>query len=158
MTLDGEVAMRRMRWWDLPQVVVLDQQLFPETAWTSAMFWSELAGVPDTRDYLVLGDGADVVGYAGLMTIAHEATVQTLGVATSAQGTGLGRRLLDALVALAQDRAATQVWLEVREDNVGAQRLYAAAGFDVASMRHDYYGTGRHALIMRRRLGAGVPS
>jgi [ribosomal protein S18]-alanine N-acetyltransferase len=158
MTQDADVVMRRMRWWDLPHVVDLDQQLFPETAWTSAMFWSELAGVPSTRDYLVLDDGAEVVGYAGLMTLAHEATVQTIGVARPRQGTGLGRRLLDALVALAQDRAATQVWLEVREDNTGAQRLYAAAGFAVGSRRHDYYGAGRDALIMRLRLGGGSSS
>jgi [ribosomal protein S18]-alanine N-acetyltransferase len=144
-----------MRWWDLPQVGELDQQLFPDTAWTSAMFWSELAGVPDTRDYFVLHDARGVVGYGGLMTLGRESTVQTIGVAPAMQNEGLGRKVLDALLAQARERGASSVWLEVREDNTAAQRLYAAAGFSPSSMRHDYYGAGRHAVVMRFRIGEG---
>ena len=147
-----------MRWWDLPAVVELDTHLFPETAWTSAMFWSELAGVPQTRDYVVAHVGAEVVGYGGVMTVAGEATVQTLGVAPARQGCGLGRRLLVELVAAARRRSATQVWLEVGDDNHVAQRLYASAGFTAASARRDYYGAGRDARVMRLRLSRDAAS
>jgi ribosomal-protein-alanine N-acetyltransferase len=154
MSTDDSVTMRRMRWWDMPHVVALDAQLFDDTAWTSAMFWSELAGVPKTRDYLVLESAADaaVVGYGGVMTVAGEATVQTLGVAQERQRHGLGWQLLDALIACARRRNASMVWLEVRDDNAAAHRLYASAGFEREAVRADYYGIGRPALIMRKRL------
>jgi ribosomal-protein-alanine N-acetyltransferase len=150
----SHVTLRRMRWWDLPDVVALDAQLFDDTAWTSAMFWSELAGVPQTRDYLVLESQAEsaVVAYGGIMTVAGEATIQTLGVARPRQRHGLGRQLLAALVASARERNASMVWLEVRDDNAAAHELYASAGFARVAVRADYYGPGRPALIMRKRL------
>lgn len=153
-TVSTHVTLRRMRWWDLPDVVALDTELFDDTAWTSAMFWSELAGVPATRDYVVLEVADDhlLVGYAGVMTVADEATVQTLGVARSWQRQGLGRRLLGALIERAQARGASQLWLEVRDDNVNAQHLYRVTGFEQEAVRPDYYGPGRPAVIMRKRL------
>jgi [ribosomal protein S18]-alanine N-acetyltransferase len=154
MNTDDSVTLRRMRWWDLPEVVALDAQLFDDTAWTSTMFWSELAAVPQTRDYLVLESGGDaeIVGYGGVMTVAGEATVQTLGVAWQRQRHGLGRQLLEALIACARRRHASMVWLEVRDDNAAAHQLYASAGFEREAERADYYGIGRPALIMRKRL------
>jgi len=152
------LQIRRMRWWDLPRVVELDAALFPDTAWTSAMFWSELAGVPHTRDYVVAHAVDGIVGYGGVMTVARDATVQTLGVAPSWQRQGLGRRILDDLVVRARQRLATQVWLEVGRDNLAAVALYAAADFAPVSVRRDYYGAGRDAVIMRRRLHQDVSS
>jgi ribosomal-protein-alanine N-acetyltransferase len=148
------VRLRRMRWWDLPDVVALDTELFDDTAWTSAMFWSELTGVPESRDYVVLeaGEPRTVIGYGGVMTVAGEATVQTLGVGRAWQGRGLGRRLLDQLIERAAARGAAQLWLEVRDDNINAQRLYRASGFEQEAVRPDYYGLGRPAVIMRKRL------
>ena len=145
-------VLRRMRWWDVDPVVQLDAELFGPTAWTAAMLWSELSGVPQSRDYLVAVDGKVVVGYGGLMTASGESTIQTIGVAPSAQRTGLGRRILDELVAAARRRASTWVWLEVSVENAGAQRLYTAAGFEPVARRRDYYDVGRDAVVMRCRL------
>ena len=155
-----EVVVRRMRWWDVAPVVALDAELFGDTAWSPALFWSELAGVPQTRDYLVAttGDGTDaeqIVAYGGLMTVARESTVQTLGVAPAWQRAGLGRRVLRALVSAARRRSATDLWLEVARENLGAQALYRAEGLTAVSTRSSYYGVGRDAVIMRGRLSRG---
>ncbi|MEU4685161.1 GNAT family N-acetyltransferase [Streptomyces xinghaiensis] len=45
-----------MRWWDIPAVLDLECEMFPEDAWTEGMFWSELAharGRDASRRYLV---------------------------------------------------------------------------------------------------------
>ncbi|WP_233518639.1 GNAT family N-acetyltransferase [Streptomyces corynorhini] len=45
-----------MRWWDIEPVLALEQELFPEDAWSQGMFWSELAharGPRATRRYVV---------------------------------------------------------------------------------------------------------
>jgi ribosomal-protein-alanine N-acetyltransferase len=150
------VEVGRMRWWDIEDAHALETSLFPDP-WSIETFWSELAHVPETRHYLVARDGADLLGYAGLSaTGGHggQADVQTLAVAREAQGRGLGRRLLDDLVAEARRRRATEVLLEVRAENAPAQALYAAAGFERIAVRRGYYrpgGTDAHVLRLRLR-------
>lgn len=154
MTGEG-IELRRMRWWDLDAVAAIERQLFPQP-WSGETFLSELAYVPESRYYLVAEQASEVVGYAGLRAVPPEADVQTLAVAPAAQGRGVGRRLLDALLAEAARRGCTQVFLEVRSDNDPAAALYAARGFERIALRHGYYGPGQDAVIMRRRTTAGA--
>jgi ribosomal-protein-alanine N-acetyltransferase len=143
-----------MRWWDAAPVAALEQQLFPRDAWSPETVWSELAAVPETRWYVVAVAGAEVVGYAGLFVSPPEADVQTLAVSPRAQRTGLGGRLLDALVGEAERRGCRSIMLEVAADNEPARRLYRRAGFEAVSRRSRYYPDGTDALVLRRRLVA----
>lgn len=153
--MSDEIALEPMRWWDIPAVAELERRLFPRDPWSVEAFWTELAGVPETRHYLVARSAAgDVEGYAGLFVVRDEANIQTLAVAERMQGTGLGRRLLDALLAEADRRGCRVVFLEVRAENEPARRLYGRAGFEVIGRRRDYYGRGADALVMRRFIDA----
>jgi ribosomal-protein-alanine N-acetyltransferase len=139
-----------MRWWDIDAVVLLEQELF-EDAWSAEMFWSELAQA-ETRTYIVLEDDGSIVGYAGLAELPDASFVQTIGVTASRQGEGLGRRLLVALLRDAARRGSDEVALEVRIDNLAAQRLYAAYGFTALGVRRGYYQpSGTDALVMSVR-------
>src|SRR5205823_3688349 len=79
---------------------------------------------------------------------------------------GVGRRLLIALIDLAEELRASRVTLEVRTGNQAAQALYAELGFEVAGRRGNYYtDDGEDALVMTtaslrsprmRRLVAGA--
>jgi len=146
--------MRPMRWWDVEQVAALEAELFPHDPWSAEQVWSELAHVPDSRWYAVEEDDAGIAGYVGLMAVPPEGDVQTVAVAPRAQGTGLGRRLLGALLDEAARRGCTQVFLEVHDTNEPALRLYERAGFEKQGRRRDYYGPGLDALVLRRRLRA----
>jgi len=73
-------------------------------------------------------------------------------VARSAQGRGIGRVLVSALVGHARERGASQLHLEVRADNTAARALYEALGFGQVGRRRDYYGRGRDAVLMALRL------
>jgi ribosomal protein S18 acetylase RimI-like enzyme len=46
------------------------------------------------------------------------------------RGKGLGRALLEHLLAFAQEQGYCKVTLEVREDNIAAQTLYQSLGFE----------------------------
>jgi ribosomal protein S18 acetylase RimI-like enzyme len=48
------------------------------------------------------------------------------------RGKGIGRQLMDAIVAEAEKRKCSRVTLEVRKDNIKAQNLYQSLGFDEA--------------------------
>lgn len=149
----GAVRLRPMRWWDLEPVQVLETELFPD-AWSPETFWSELAGVPQTRHYLVAEAGPAIVGYAGLAVVGHQADVQTLAVAPAARGRGVGGRLLDELIAEARRRSAGEVLLEVRPGNEAALALYAGRGFEQIAVRRGYFAPdGADAHVLRLRLG-----
>ena len=150
------IILRPLRWWDVEAVQALDADLFGPTAWTPAMFWSELAAGP-TRWYVVAEsaapDGAgELAGYAGLLVPGPEADVQTIAVAPAAQGRGVGTLLLRALTARAARSGANSLLLEVRADNAPAIALYEREGFERISVRRRYYQPGDvDAGIMRRR-------
>ena len=151
------VTLRPMRWWDLEAVAGLEPVLFPDDAWSPELLWSELAGVPDSRTYLVAEANGEVVGYAGLWAHGEAADVPTVAVATHAQRRGPGGRLLRALVEDAERRGVGEVVLEVRADDAAALELYRIAGFERVGVRRGYYAGGRvDALLLRRRRGPGA--
>ncbi|MBW1596997.1 ribosomal protein S18-alanine N-acetyltransferase [Streptomyces sp. JJ38] len=149
-----------MRWWHVEPVLALEQELFPEDAWSTGMFWSELAHArgPGATHHYTVAEAADgrLVGYAGLATtVDGTGDVQTIAVAPDQQGTGLGARLLADLLAAATAFECHQVLLEVRVDNLRAQRLYERYGFVPVGVRRGYYQPGNvDALVMRREHGA----
>ncbi|WP_262704943.1 MULTISPECIES: ribosomal protein S18-alanine N-acetyltransferase [Streptomyces] len=147
-----------MRWWDLERVMELEEELFPEDAWSRGMFWSELAharGREATRHYVVAEDvvaedGPRLVGYAGLAVVDRTGDVQTIAAARDQWGTGLGARLLTDLLTAATAFECREVLLEVRVDNARAQRLYERFGFEPIGIRKGYYQPGNvDALVMR---------
>ena len=129
------ISLEPLDWWDIPALVQLEATLFPgDSPWSAEMFWSELAA---GHHYVVHRDNAGLIdGYAGLMVVADEAQVQTIGVRPDAQGRGLGRALLRHLMRVADRR---RVLLEVRTDNVKALALYDSEGFVRLGIRRRYY-------------------
>ncbi|MDQ1647907.1 MAG: [ribosomal protein S18]-alanine N-acetyltransferase [Cryptosporangiaceae bacterium] len=144
-----------MRWWHIERLEPIELELFGAERWPAATFWSELAEA-STRYYRVLADGpgpddGDIVGYGGLCTYGDESWVQNIAVTGSRQGQGLGALLLDDLLAEAARRRSVHVALEVRADNVRAQRLYARRGFEQVAIRRGYYQpSNTDALVMVR--------
>ena len=145
------VTLRRMRWWDIPAVLRLEELLFVEDAWSDAMFWSELAE-RDTRHYVVAADADEVVGYAGLCAYAvDQCFVQTIGVDPAYQRRGIGARLLQDLVDESERRGCRMLDLEVRDGNDPAIAMYERFGFRAIGRRRGYYQpSGADAIVMRR--------
>ncbi|MDR2139535.1 MAG: GNAT family N-acetyltransferase [Tannerella sp.] len=76
--------------------------------------------------------------YCGLLTaFEHFSTftaqpminIHDLIVLKAYRGQGIGRQLMNALIAEAENRHCSRVTLEVRQDNLAAQRLYRKLGF-----------------------------
>ena len=143
------VELAELRWFHIEAVLPIEDELFGEERWSAAMLWNELA---NGHHYLVALEGERVLGYAGLAVAPpDEAWIQNLGVRKDAQRRGLGRLLLEALLAEAQRRGVRQILLEVAVDNGPAQKLYAGYGFEVVGVRRGYYQpSNTDALVMMR--------
>jgi len=83
----------------------------------------------------------------GLWWAADDCLLEDLFVTEAARGRGLGRELVEAVIALARERGCRRVELDVNEDNAGALALYRSVGFDA---QDDRYG-GRN-LFARLHL------
>jgi ribosomal-protein-alanine N-acetyltransferase len=144
------VKLGRLRWWHIDDVLPIEADLFGSEQWSPAMFWNELA---NGRFYLVAAaDDGSVLGYAGLAVAPpDEAWVQNIAVRRDAQRRGIGRLLLEALLAEAARRGVRSTLLEVAADNAPAQRLYAVYGFEPIGVRRGYYQpSNTDALVMQR--------
>jgi ribosomal-protein-alanine N-acetyltransferase len=148
------VRLRGMSKGDLAAIMALEQELFPEDAWTRQMFAAEFAQPASRRLYLVAEEGKELVGYAGMMfTGGSQADVVTLAVDPARWGQGTGTALLTALVDEAGKRGCAEVLLEVREDNPRARQLYLRHGFTEVGVRRGYYQpSGVDAVVMRKEL------
>lgn len=143
------ITLRPMRWPDIEAVHAIETSVFKVDPWTAEQFWGELA--QPTREYVVADVDGAIIGYAGAYLLAPDADVQTIAVSPAAQGKGVGRLLLEQLIAIAVDAHCSQLLLEVRSDNESAIAMYERFGFEAISTRRDYYATGVDARIMRLR-------
>lgn len=100
-----------------------------ESAQPQEFFLQRLAGSTVFGGF----EGQVLLGMAGFkqeegLKERHKAMLWGMYVRPAARGTGLSRRLVDAVLDHARGRVE-QVTLAVVADNEGARRLYAAAGF-----------------------------
>jgi ribosomal-protein-alanine N-acetyltransferase len=121
--------------------------------WSRGNFVDSLAA--GYRARLARDDEGAVLGYFIAMPGVGELHLLNLSVAPEHQGRGLGRALLEAVVAEARALPAARLLLEVREGNERARRLYAARGFAEAGRRRGYYparGGREDAVVMSLAL------
>ena len=85
------------------------------------------------RSRVALADGA-AVGIAVLAIRGSRGWIGGMGVAAGSRGTGVGRGLLEAVLAEAKAARLTNVSLEVLEGNDVAIRLYRSIGFEQTRM------------------------
>ncbi|MGD8496718.1 MAG: ribosomal protein S18-alanine N-acetyltransferase [Gemmatimonadales bacterium] len=148
----GRRVVRSMRESDLRRVLHIERRSF-SIPWSEATF----RGLLRRRSAaLMVGEEAgEVVGYAVLWFAADEAELGDIAVLPESRGRGLGRWLLEAALAEAARRGARAVYLEVRESNTAARRLYERAGFDTAGVRPNYYTQPTEDAILMTRSVAG---
>ncbi|QFZ24867.1 ribosomal protein S18-alanine N-acetyltransferase [Saccharothrix syringae] len=133
---------------DAARCAQIEQELFPgDDPWSERAFLSEL---DNGNFYVGAYSGGELIGYAGLGLTDFESSVHTIAVDARFQGGGVGKALLRALLARA-DEAGLPVFLEVRTDNARAIDLYLAHGFEHLGLRRRYYQpSGADAYTMGR--------
>jgi ribosomal-protein-alanine N-acetyltransferase len=84
---------------------------------------------------------AEVAGFYIGEYIAGEASLFDIAVHPTFQGQGIGQRLVDDFLTQGEARGAGYFFLEVRESNQSAIRLYERCGFCQCGRRPRYYPT-----------------
>jgi phosphinothricin acetyltransferase len=129
---------------------------------TGAPSWEawDAAHLPAHR--LVAAEGDRVLGWAALAPVSDRCAYvgvaeDSVYVAPDAQGRGVGRRLLEALVSGAEQSGIWTVQTGIFPENQGSVRLHQACGFRVVGVRERLgrlHGRWRDVLLLERRSPA----
>ncbi|MEO7521404.1 MAG: GNAT family N-acetyltransferase [Gemmatimonas sp.] len=90
--------------------------------------------VNDPRHHMILAiESGVIVGMVSAVDYVHpdkapQLWINEIGVALSHQRRGIGRTLLDAILAHGRTLGCTEAWLGTEEDNLPARGLYEHAG------------------------------
>lgn len=99
-------------------------------------------------------------GIAAVMHVLDESELLEIAVQPTMQGRGYGKALLAQAIALARRNGAVRMFLEVRESNARARKMYTSFGFEETGRRRNYYPTenGREdAILMTAQFSRSVP-
>jgi phosphinothricin acetyltransferase len=126
---------------------------------TAAPTWAawDAAHLPGQR--LLARDGDRVLGWAALAPVSDRCAYagvaeDSIYVAPQAQGRGVGRALLGALVASAERAGIWTVQTGIFPENQASVRLHQACGFRVVGVRERIgrlHGRWRDVLLLERR-------
>ena len=103
---------------------------------------------------------AESRGVVAAYIVAHSATdegeILNLGVAAAHRRRGIGRALVEHVMGVLGAGGVHAVYLEVRESNAGARRLYEVLGFREVARRTRYYRRPvEDAVVLRAAIPAG---
>jgi ribosomal-protein-alanine N-acetyltransferase len=82
--------------------------------------------------------------------------IYAVAVDPASRGHKLGHRLLHAMVSDLRKRGAGRIFLEVRQDNHPAIKLYQRSGFVACKTLPNYYARGVDAIRMSLDAGANA--
>jgi len=105
--------------------------------------------------FLVAAAPEGVAGYVIAQDAADEGEILNLAVASARLRGGIGRALVEQVLAALAERGARQVFLEVRESNGAARALYASLRFEEVGRRSSYYRRPvEDAIVLRAAIPA----
>ena len=140
------VSVRRATRNDLEAIVALEDAAFSSDR-VSRRQWRHHLESLSAGVLLAIGERR-VVGAMLLLFRrgTRVARLYSIAVASGQRGRGIGERLLVAAERAARRRGANAIRLEVRVDNLAAQRLYERLGYARFGLRRGYYEDGADAL------------
>jgi ribosomal-protein-alanine N-acetyltransferase len=147
MTISIDIARKE----DVAAISEIERAAFSDP-WSARSFRDALEH-PSVYFGCARSDAGEVLGYVVAWFVADEGEIANLAVAPAGWGSGIGRVLLDAALAEAKQRRIESVYLEVRDSNVRARRLYQSRGFEEVGRRAKYYRRPvEDAIVLRRTL------
>lgn len=133
----------------IPDVVALQKLCFAD-GWNENMMRSAFKG-GRYFGYCVYNDKRLCAFIAGTFGY-DDCDIEGITVLPEYRRRGIARNLVELIIAKAESRNLSAVFLEVRESNTPARRLYAQSGFTEISVRKKYYADGESAVVMKKEI------
>ena len=132
----------------LKQVKALLDTCFGESAWTMESLRSQLDKA-DSRCTVAAEDDT-VIGYLAFEQVLDEGSIVEVAVHPDYRRRGIAKALITSAINSAE--GLHTVFLEVRESNVPAVRLYESFGFERIGVRKGYYQKPKEDAVIMNLL------
>jgi [ribosomal protein S18]-alanine N-acetyltransferase len=135
---------------DIDRIMEIEKKSFA-APWSKIMF-KETIFSPIFQG-LVIEHNKAITGFMAFYAVDVEAHIMNIAVDPPGRKQGYARQLLDYALKFFREKNVSECYLEVREHNEAAQRLYKGFCFEVIGRRKKYYPeTGEDALVMQLLL------
>ncbi len=136
---------------DLPRLIEIAAHSATAAHWSELQYHKLFAPDPvQNHTALVIEEEGEVAGFIAARQLGTEWEIENIAVTGSARRRGLGTRLLGEFMDLVRSRGGREIFLEVRESNLAARRLYEKWAFLEKGRRKQYYSDpAEDALILR---------
>jgi ribosomal-protein-alanine N-acetyltransferase len=127
----------RMTRVDVAQVEAIEQEIF-------SVPWSEKSFIAacETKEnvYIVCKDNGKVLGYCGMWTVLGEGNITNMAVAKEYRRQGIAKLLMSEMERISIEENGVDVFfLEVRQSNENAKKLYEKMGYKPIGTRKRFY-------------------
>ena len=148
--MDVKLQVQRVPRFYINRLVEIDSNWNPRD-WSEKLFDLEF----DNQHARIFGifENEDLLGYLIAHVVIDEAHIVSLGVDSQRRRQGLGRNLLQAVVARLRLESIRDITLDVRVSNIAARELYKSEQFYEAGLRRQFYSDNNEdGITMRRTL------
>jgi [ribosomal protein S18]-alanine N-acetyltransferase len=136
--LEGVIQIREMQPGDIDVILPIQQSSFDATPWDRKAY-EEMEETLSFNRCIVAMWNAEVAGFASYRVIQDDAELLNIAVSPSRRRRGIGVLLLLGVIDAVKHSGAHRLFLEVRESNSAARKLYSRFGFEQQSRRVGYY-------------------
>lgn len=116
----------------------LHQKVLPQKKWSLESF-SYFLHSPHAFCELATQPCGTLIGFILVQFVEDEGEILTFVVDPAFQNKGVGTQLLKNILRKGQKKCLKNMFLEVHEENLGAQKIYRKAGFKPIGKRVKYY-------------------
>jgi len=135
---------------DVFALMELERHAVTAAHWSEDQYAAAFSGTGPARTALVIEAEAVVQGFVIGRATDREWEIENIAVAGPARRRGHGTRLLGEFLDLARVQGARAVFLEVRQSNLAARRLYEKWAFVESGRRRRYYQSPEEDAITYR--------
>jgi ribosomal protein S18 acetylase RimI-like enzyme len=140
---------------DLQDLMRIEQTCFGKQGFSRRLV--EVLLLEEDMSTIVVENVGEIVAYSMLFEEEKSWSTRIISIAVMPEhrGEGIAKALLQRMELLSRNKQAKKMTLEVGVVNVPAINLYLNFGFKIEGNVPDYYGRGKDAFYLEKRL---VPS
>jgi [ribosomal protein S18]-alanine N-acetyltransferase len=124
---------------DIPAIMALASRASTAAHWSGERYQHIFTNSAPRRIALLIEERSLVCAFLIARVLDSEIELENIVVADSQRRLGLGKQLLEEFRKISQTEGARTIFLEVRETNLPARKLYEKCGFAENGRRRDYY-------------------
>lgn len=142
------MQVRRMLESDTEEVSLIEKEIF-SMPWSQKSFSDALKR--EGNIYLVAENEKEILGYAGMWTVMGEGEITNVAVKPAARRQGVADAIMENIIMEGRRNGTGIFFLEVRQSNEAAMKLYEKHGFSQIGIRKNFYEKPvENAIVMSR--------